>query len=568
MPNPENPSRASLRDPQPAIASLSFHETRRDFIKGGLAAALLGPAIASHALGAEALTGTASKASQTWRPGPEGQRLADRGDGTFLNPILAGDHPDPTILKDGGDYYMTFSSFNSLPGIVIWHSRDLVNWRPVGPALRKNIGTVWALDLCKHGNRYYVYIPAIPPGKPWATFVIHAEKIEGPWSDPIDLKIEGCIDPAHMVGEDGKRYLFVNGIRKIRLTDDGLATDGKLEPAYQPWRYPEEWVTENFAPEGPKLFRRGRWFYLVTAVGGTAGPATGHMVIAARATSIHGPWEHCPHNPLVRTVSADEPWWSRGHATVLEGPAGDWWMVYHGYENGFRTLGRQTLLDPIEWTDDGWFRAKGGDLGHPLPKPRGGTAVEAGLALSDDFSTDKFGVQWAFHDPAPNEMERVRYDDHALELRGAGHSPADSAPLTCIAVDRAYQVEVTMELMGAAEGAFLLYYNPKAFVGVGFTGEKAKTYQYATTEEWASVPLAGRKIRARITNDRNVVTYHYSLDDGATWRRHPTRMEVSGLNHNVFGGFLSLRVAICALGSGSVRLSRFTYRAVGEPRVG
>ena len=565
MPNPENPSPASFRDPQPrGFASPSLHESRRALLKGGLAAALLGPVVAVRALGAASPAVAPKGESRKWGKGPEGQRLADRGDGTFLNPIMPGDHPDPTILKDGADYYMTFSSFNSFPGIVIWHSRDLVNWRPVGPALRRNIGTVWALDLCKHGNRYYVYIPALPPGKPWSTFVIHSDRIEGPWSDPIDLKLEGCIDPGHIVGEDGKRYLFVNGIRKVRLTDDGLATDGKLEPAYAPWRYPEDWVTENFAPEGPKLLRRGPWFYLITAVGGTAGPVTGHMVIAARARSIHGPWEHCPHNPLVRTLSTDEPWWSRGHATVIEGPGGDWWMVYHGYENGFRTLGRQTLLEPIEWTDDGWFRAKGGDLGRPLPLPRGGTAVRPGLALSDDFSRDKFGVQWAFHDPAPDEMDRVRYDGNALELRGAGSSPADSSPLTCQAVDRAYEVEVTMELIGAAEGAFLLYYNPKAFVGLGFTGEKAKTYQYATTEDWANVPLAGRKVRARITNDRHVVTYHYSLDDGATWRRHPTRMEVAGLNHNVFGGFVSLRVAICALGTGRIRLSRFTYRAIEE----
>ncbi len=409
-----------------------------------------------------------------------------------------------------------------------------------------------------------VYIPAIPPDGPWSIFVIWADKIEGPWSDPINLGIEGCIDPGHIVGEDGKRYLFVNGIRKIRLTDDGLATDGKLEPAYDPWRYPEDWVVENFAPEGPKLFRRGDWFYLVTAVGGTAGPTTGHMVIAARSRSIHGPWEDCPWNPLVRTVSDREPWWSRGHATVVEGPGGKWWMVYHGYENGFRTLGRQALLDPIEWTDDGWFRAKGGDLGHPLPMPKGGTALPNGFPLSDDFSSNKFGIQWAFHDPAPDEMDRVRYGDHSLELAASGTSPANSSPLTCIAVDRAYQVEVSMELLGDAEGAFLLYYNPKAFVGIGFNGEKARTYQYATTEEWASVPFKARKLRARITNDRNVITYHYSLDDGTTWRLHPTRMEVSGLNHNVFGGFLSLRVGICSLGTGSIRLSRFTYQAIEE----
>ena len=75
------------------------------------------------------------------------------------------------------------------------------------------------------------------------------------------------------------------------------------------------------------------------------------------------------------------------------------------------------------------------------------------------------------------------------------------------------------------------------------------------------MPLHGRKVRARITNDRNVITYHYSLDDGTTWRRHPTRMEVSGINHNVFGGFLSLRIGICALGTGRIRLSRFTYQA-------
>jgi len=542
----------------------SRREMRRSLLKGGIAAAILGPAVAARALTPEDRTHAVADQSVKWRQGREGQRQADLGNGTYLNPILAGDHPDPTILKDGADYYMTFSSFNSYPGIIIWHSRDLVNWRPLGPALRQNIGTVWALDLCKHGDQYYLYIPAIPPGKPWSIFVIRADHIEGPWSDPIDLGIEGCIDPGHVVGEDGKRYLFVNGIRKVRLTDDGLATAGALEPAYAPWRYPEDWVTENFAPEGPKLLRRGDWFYLVTAVGGTAGPATGHMVIAARSRSIHGPWEHCPHNPLVRTLSAREPWWSRGHATVVEGPSGDWWMVYHGYENGFRTLGRQTLLEPIEWTDDGWFRAKGGDLSQPLPMPQGGSVVPHGLALSGDFSDNKFGLQWAFHEPGPTEMARVRYGKNALELQGAGTSPADSSPLVCLVGDRAYQVEVTMELLGASEGAFLLYYNSKAFVGVGFTGEKAKTYQYATSEEWASVPLQGRKVRARITNDRHVITYHYSLDDGATWRRHPTRMEVAGLNHNVFGGFLSLRVGICALGAGSIRLTRFSYRAVAE----
>ena len=507
-------------------------------------------------------TAACAPAVPGWGRGIEGQRKADRGDGTYVNPIIAGDHPDPTILKDGKDYYMTFSSFLSYPGIVIWHSTDLVNWAPVGPALKKSLGTIWALDLCKHNGRYYIYIPAAPDGKPWSIYAIWADRIEGPWSDPVDLKIEGCIDPGHIVGEDGKRYLFVNGIRRIRLTDDGLATDGTVEQAYQPWRYPEDWVTENFAPEGPKLLRHGKYFYLITAVGGTAGPVTGHMVIAARSTSIHGPWEHCPHNPLVRTTSTTEPWWSRGHASLVEGPAGDWWMIYHGYENGYRTLGRQTLLEPMEWTADGWFRAKGGDLSKPIRKPRGGKAGPNGFALSDDFSQDRFGVQWSFHDPAPDEMTRVRFANGGLEIQGKGATPADSTPLTCGVGDRSYEAEITLDLVGPAEGGLLLYYNPKAFVGVGFTPDTIKTYQYAEEQTWARRPQAVSSVRVRLTNDANVVTFRYSFDGGKTWLLHGTRMEVSGIHHNVFGGFLSLKVGVYAAGKGTVRLRDFRYHAL------
>jgi xylan 1,4-beta-xylosidase len=410
--------------------------TRRNIFKACLAGAAASPLTFIGGTQAAPCTPTVAPLRPQWARGIEGQRKADLGNGTFLNPILAGDHPDPTVLKDGDDYYMTFSSFNSYPGIIIWHSRDLVNWTPIGPALQKNIGTVWALDLCKHGERYYIYIPAAPDGKPWGTYVIWADTINGPWSEPIDLNIDGCIDPGHAVGEDGKRYLFVNGIRKIRLRDDGLATDGEIEPAYSPWRYPDDWIVENFAPEGPKLLRRGEWFYLVTAVGGTAGPVTGHMVIAARSRSIHGPWEHCPHNPLVRSQSEAEPWWSRGHATLIEGPATNdsgkkgkssgWWMIYHAYENGFRTLGRQTILEPIEWTDDGWFRATGGDLSQSLPKPLPASTGAHGIALSDDFARNKIGSQWSFHQPHMQEMARVVYGKKMLELTAKGTSPADS----------------------------------------------------------------------------------------------------------------------------------------------
>ncbi|NJB81020.1 family 43 glycosylhydrolase [Xanthomonas arboricola] len=537
--------------------------TRRDLFKVLAAGAVFAP------LSPSALAGDSRAActrTPQWARGIEGQRKADLGNGSYLNPIVAGDHPDPTILKDGDDYYMTFSSFLSYPGIVLWHSTDLVNWTPLGPALRKQLGTIWALDLCKHDGRYFIYIPANPDDKGWSIFVIWADDICGPWSDPIDLQIAGCIDPGHVLGEDGKRYLFVNGIRKVRLRDDGLATDGQVEPAYAPWRYPDDWIVENFAPEGPKLTWHDGWLYLVTAVGGTAGPVTGHMVIAARARSVHGPWEHCPRNPLVRTQSEQEPWWSRGHATLVEGPRGDWWMVYHGYENGFRTLGRQTLLEPIEWTADGWFHATGGDLSRPLPTPARanatGNATLSGFALSDDFSSDRFGTQWSLYAPGPGEQARVHRADRSLTLACSGSSPADSSPLTCGVPDRGYVAEVALELIGNAEGGLLLFYNHKAFVGIGVTPDTIKTYEYSEELVWARAPNTHRRIRLRLGNEAHVVTFDYSFDDGRQWIRHPTRMEMSGFHHNVFGGFLSLQLGIYAAQQGAVVLRDFRYRAL------
>jgi xylan 1,4-beta-xylosidase len=534
---------------------------RRNLFKGALAGAVAS-GLASRTAAATGSDVATSPPAARWGVGAEGRRIADLGDGFFQNPIVSGDHPDPTILRDGDHYYMTFSSFLSYPGLVIWHSTDLVNWTPIGPALHSYLGVIWAVDLVKHDGRYFIYIPADPSNEGWSIFVIWADDIRGPWSDPIDLGIQGCIDPGHVVGEDGRRYLFTNGIRKIRLTDDGLATDGPLEHAYAPWRYPDDWVVENFAPEGPKLLRRGDWFYLVTAVGGTAGPPTGHMVIAARSRSVHGPWEHCPHNPLVRTTDPAEPWWSRGHATLVEGPGGDWWMVYHGYENGRRTLGRQTLLEPVVWTDDGWFRAMGGDLSQPLPKPKGGRAGLSAPALSDDFSTGRMGLQWAFHAEDAGAGERASYAPDGLHLRGQGTSPADSSPLVCSVADPFYEAEITLEVTGEAEAGLLLFYNHKAFVGVGFTPTVLKTFQFSEELKWMRAAHEARRMRFRVCNADNIVTWRHSHDDGATWTRNEMRMEVSGLHHNVFGGFLSLRLGVYVAGAGKAILRNFRYRAL------
>jgi beta-xylosidase len=122
----------------------------------------------------------------------------------FRNPIFSGDYPDPSILVDGEDYYLAFTTNDYYPGLPIWHSKDLINWTPVTYAITKNVGSVWAPDFVKHNDKYYIYFPA--NGTNW---VVWADNIEGPWSDPIDLKINR-IDPGHVVDENGNRYLYLN----------------------------------------------------------------------------------------------------------------------------------------------------------------------------------------------------------------------------------------------------------------------------------------------------------------------------------------------------------------------
>ena len=135
--------------------------------------------------------------------------------------ILRGDYPDPSIIRDGKDYYMTHSPFVYAPGFLIWHSTDLVNWEPVCRAMPENVGSAMAPDLVKYKDRYYIYYPS--NGTNW---VIWADDIRGPWSKPVDLKV-GRIDPGHVVDADGTRYLYVSDGWVVQLADDGLSVTGK-----------------------------------------------------------------------------------------------------------------------------------------------------------------------------------------------------------------------------------------------------------------------------------------------------------------------------------------------------
>ena len=468
---------------------------------------------------------------------------------TYPKAIFPGDYPDPTILRDGKDYYMTHSPFYYAPGFLIWHSQNLANWKPVCRAVPEYEGSAMAPDLVKCNGKYYIYYPS--DGVNW---VVWADDIRGPWSKPVRLDIKG-IDPGHVVGEDGNRYLFTNNGWVTPLTDDGLKVAGESRKVYDGWKYPKNWVTEgnDMYLESPKLVKKDGYYYMVSAEGGTAGPATSHMCVAARSKSIFGPWENSPYNPIVHTYSSKERWWSKGHGTLVDDADGNWWIVYHAYANGYHTLGRSTLIEPVEWTSDGWFRTA---RTAPSDLPEGQAVME----LSDDFSTPQLGLQWTFwKEYAPNALS---IKDNTLEVSGKGESPSDGRLLLATATDKCYKTQVEITTGKGNQGGLLLYYNEKAYAGIVSDGKTFTVYR-GEKEPLTKPNIFGKTFIAKILNQGNRLTISASKN-GKGWTTIQTvlaeNLDVSSLNHNVYKGFHALRPALYSGGKGKASFRNFLYR--------
>lgn len=469
---------------------------------------------------------------------------------TFTNPILGGDYPDPSIMRDGKDYYMTHSAFDYLPGLTVWHSTDLVNWQPISYGLTTYLGSIWAPDICKYNNLYYIYFTVAHK----SNFVVYAKDPHGPWSEPVDLKITG-IDPCHIVDETGQGWLFLSGGNRAKLTADGLSVvPGTLEKVYNGWRFPDDWVTEGMSLEGPKLKKVGRYYYWLSAEGGTAGPPTSHMEVVARSTSINGPWENAPNNPLIHTYSGTEKWWSKGHASLIDAPDGRWWIVYHAYQNGFLNLGRQTLLEPVTFLPNGWIKAPTGkNVALPITKPVISSKPVDRLAHLDEY---RIGLDWKYY--KKYDTGRACVKNNILTLKAQGETPHDSGPLLFVAGKPNYEFSLKIENDAYAIAGLTLFYNTDFYIGTGFNSkERMRWRKGAQKGRYAHIGNNQLWLKMRIVN--NIVTGYYSYD-GNIWKKEEWGMEVSGYNHNTLYDFESLLPGVFAYGKGEVKFSNFKFK--------
>ena len=274
------------------------------------------------------------------------------------------------------------------------------------------------------------------------------------------------------------------------------------------------------------------------------------MVVSARSRSPLGPWENSPFNPVVRTWSRRESWWSKGHGTPIEGPDGRWFLVYHGYQNGYRTLGRQTLIEPIEWTDDGWY-----DIVSPDGEAFRTETVRNYRIRPDDFGEPVLGPQWHFE--GVDSADQYVVADGAVTFEAAGDQ---LRVVHAVASDRSYDASVEIGIEGSPEVGLVLYYGPEAFAGIGLLDGQAvlvKDGQPIRRDGAACADCRHFKVRV-IEHD---VSVHYS-EDGASWTQHPRGLEISGFQTNNLGGFSSVKVGVYAKGQGTVRLEDFQYGAI------
>jgi xylan 1,4-beta-xylosidase len=295
--------------------------------------------------------------------------------GHYRNPILAGFYPDPSLCRVGEDYYLVNSSFAYYPGVPIFHSRDLVHWRQIGHVLtrpsqlemrglRVSEG-IFAPTIRFHDGVFYMITTLVGGG---GNFYVTAKDPAGPWSDPVWLPEIDGIDPSLLFDDDGRAYVVNNGPppeaplysghRALWLQELDLAAgrlfgprrvivDGGVDISKQPI-----WI------EGPHLFRKGEWYLLIAAEGGTS---EGHSEVVFRSRAVFGPYTPWERNPILTQRDLDpdrpRPVTSTGHADFVETPAGAWWSVFLGcrpYQGRLYNTGRETFLLPVTWTDDEW----------------------------------------------------------------------------------------------------------------------------------------------------------------------------------------------------------------------
>jgi alpha-N-arabinofuranosidase len=491
----------------------------------------------------------------------------------YRNPILSGYYPDPSVLRVGSDYYLVNSSFTNFPGLPLFHSRDLVNWTQVAnvidrpsqfsfKGLRSSRG-IYAPDISHRDGRFYVVTTCVDCG---GNVVMTATNPKGPWSDPIKLR-SGGIDPSLFWDKDGKVYLVGNDAPAEKPRYDGhraiwvqefdpaalavkgdrtLLVNGGVDIAARPI-----WI------EGPHIFRRGQYYYLIAAEGGTG---DNHSQVVFRSTSVRGPFLPYERNPILSQRTLDptrpNPVTSAGHAKFVQTADGAWWASFlatRPYGDGLYNIGRETFLLPVSWKDD-WPVVL--EDGKPIPfvaprpalpaQPRPALPFSGDFAYTDEFTGARLSDQWIGVRTPAAPFHRLA--NGRLVLEPAGQlGDLDSTPAFIARRQQHHiaRVATSLRFRPIQEGdrAGLVAYQSDAshlFYGLARLGQRnvlALTVRdkAASDRLLASVPLDSEALDLQIEADGGRMRFSYTA--GGVTRVLRADVDASFLSTAKAGGF-------------------------------
>ena len=464
---------------------------------------------------------------------------------TFTNPALAGDYPDPSVIRVGQDYWATATSSEWAPEFPILHSRDLVNWRVAGAVFQKrpawSVGNYWAPEIAEDRGRFYIYYTAKKKDGPLCVAVATARRPQGPYTDhgPLVCQEVGSIDGFHIRDERGQRYLLwkEDGNSKSvptpiwaqRLSPDGTRLVGEKQELI---RNDQAWEKHASLPygdlvEGPALVRRGEWFYMFYSGNFCCARECNYQIGVARSRKLLGPWEKNPANPI---MTGNDAFKCPGHGTVVSDTRGRDYMMYHAMDaKDFVYVGRQAMLDEIRWGANGWPTINGGrGPSARAASPHGFNERNAEHYFFDDFTGARLqpGWQWPQANEPVMRTESARGGRLLLSPAAGQVTNPVGAVVARLATLGDYEATVLIDaggLRGGALAGLAAYGDGENALGAAVDGRNVVLWRREKNEQRVVTTVAdavgrGPLIYLRMTADDGR-RYRFAVSgDGNRWR--------------------------------------------------
>jgi len=489
-----------------------------------------------------------------------GLNLASIGRG-YENPVIPGFHPDPSVCKVGDDFYLVTSTFAYFPGVPVFHSKDLVNWKQIGHCLTRPSqvkldkcrvsGGIYAPTIRYHEGTFYMVTTNVSDK---GNFIVHTQDPAGEWSDPVWLK-QGGIDPS-LYFEDGKCYLTTNPDNCIYLSEINPATGEQLTESKAIWA-----GTGGRYPEGPHIYKKDGWYYLMISEGGTE---YGHHVTIARSKHIDGPYESNPANPILTHVNKNaqlNPIQGTGHADLVQANDGSWWMVCLAFrpQSGLHhLLGRETFLAPVRWDKNAWPVVNGdGTINLHMDVPTLPLQPFGEVSYNTDFDEKQLGFEW-------NHLRMPDFENYSLTDK-KGFLRLKPTTVSLDDVDSPTFVGRRQEHINFVVTATMNIYNAKSGDEAGMTvfmdershydlflrsvdGKKRElVVRYrlgALTHNACEIDLPEGEIHLRVQGDHEYYSFAYSTD-GKNFETLG-KMDVRYISSETAGGFTGIYLGLFA----------------------